>query len=314
MGGISPAGSDRIFAMGPRPTMADSEPESDRWQTMSVSERQVAYSPSSCIEGDYQPYIEQYERRSAQARLLCSGWRSLAYGDAPSQTMDFFPPVGSEGNLAPALVFFHGGYWQELSKRESAFAASAWVDQGVGYAAVDYTLAPAATVDEIVVECRNAVLWLHDHASELGLDPKRIVAVGSSAGAHLAAMVALHHWQPSHLDHNLLRGVVLLSGVYDLRPLVGTSIAEPLRLDTAKAIELSPSSADLNHFPPSLLAWGQAETDEFKHQSRDFAQQLRSAGNTTDAFEVAARNHFDVVFEIGDVTTRTSSGIVSLLG
>ena len=292
---------------------ADNEPGSGRWQTMTAGEREVAYSPSSCINGDYLPYIEQYEQRSAQARRFCSGWRPLVYGKAPSQTIDFFPPVGCEGELVPALVFFHGGYWQELSKRESAFAAPAWVNAGVAYAAVDYTLAPAASVGEIVEECRGAVLWLHHHASELGLDPNRIVAVGSSAGAHLAAMVALRQWQPAHLDRNLVRGVALLSGIYDLRPLVGTSIADPLGLNPATALDLSPAGADLNDFPPSLLCWGEIETGEFKHQSRHFANLLRTTGNATDAFEVAERNHFDVVFEISDVTTKTGSAIVALL-
>ena len=62
----------------------------------------------------------------------------------------------------PVLVFFHGGYWQELSKQESAFAAPQCLARGIAYAAVDYTLAPKATLSAIVDECRAAVARLAD--------------------------------------------------------------------------------------------------------------------------------------------------------
>ena len=100
------------------------------------------------------------------------------------------------------IVFIHGGYWQELSKRESFSPAASFVSRGIAYAAVDYTLAPTATIDEIVAECRAASAALHAAASDLDVDPERIVLAGSSAGAHLAAMVCLDPratWRPAGL-------------------------------------------------------------------------------------------------------------------
>ncbi|MBC8363796.1 MAG: alpha/beta hydrolase [Actinobacteria bacterium] len=271
---------------------------------MITAEREVAYSPSSCIGGDYRPFMDEYRDRSAEARATVDSWQEHSYGPAPRQLLDLFLPVGTD-EPPPLLVFIHGGYWQELSKEDSAFAAPAWVDRGVAFAALGYTLAPEALLAEIVDECRQAVRWLHDHAEEVGIDPARMVVAGSSAGAHLAAMVAL--------TDDLASAAVLISGVFDLRPLVGTSIVEALDLTTADAHALSPALAAVAGFPPSLVCWGEIETDEFKEQSRRFAGSLKAAGSTCTAFEVRARNHFDVVLDLADPDSAIGRGVTSLL-
>jgi len=98
-----------------------------------------------------------------------------------------------------------------------------------------------------------------------------------------------------------LKGLALLSGIYDLRPLVGTYINDALGLDENAAKALSPIQHDLSAFPPTLVAWGEDETDEFKRQSRAFAQPLSKACTV----EIEGRNHFDIV---EDLTTDTALG------
>ena len=146
---------------------------------------------------------------------------------------------------------------------------------------------------EIVAECRAAVLALRNHAAELGIDPARMVVSGSSAGAHLAAMLCLSlraDLQPA--------GVVLLSGIYDLEPLLGTYINDAVGLDRSVARENSPVHLDVTGFPPAILGFGAQETEEFKRQSRAFARHLRQAGVAVDLFETPGRNHFDIVFDL----------------
>src|SRR5690606_31590705 len=109
--------------------------------------------------------------------------------------------------------------------------------------------------------------WLHAHGGRLGFDPDRIIVSGSSAGAHLAAMTML---PPDAPCPAYLRGAVLLSGVYDLEPLVPTYVNEPLQLDAASARQCSPMHALPAHaggLPPVLVAYGDNETSEFKRQS-----------------------------------------------
>ena len=267
------------------------------WRTLTAAERESEVSPSSCIGGDYQPLIEAYATRSAEAReaatALGGRWIEGRYGSAAARRIELCLPPAYDGRAAALLVYFHGGYWQELSAARSLFAAADCIRRGIAFAAVDHTLAPLARVGEIVGECRSATAWLLANAPALGVDERRVVVAGSSAGAQLAAMVAIEQRQR-------LRGAVLVSGVYELEALIGTSVNEALDLDAGEARHSSPALLPLQGFPPALVAWGDVETDLFKQQSRDFAAALELAGTRCECLEVPARNHFDVIVDLAD--------------
>jgi arylformamidase len=288
---------------------------------MSPQEREREYSPSSCIGGNYQPFITAYQTCSNQAHADCTKlgatWSAERYGDQPVQQMTLcMPPLRGQAACKPAslLVFIHGGYWQELSAHDSLFSATACIERGVAFAALDYTLAPAASVAGIVAECRKALVWLFQHAQQLGVDPSRIVVAGSSAGAHLAAMVSLPGALPDGAGGAYaVHAAVLVSGIYALEPLVGTSINTALALDTASAQLVSPALAPLRGFPTTLVCWGAVETDEFKRQSGEFAHALQAVGSACECFEVPLRNHFDVIMDLTDASTRLGAATLSLL-
>ncbi|MEZ0605831.1 alpha/beta hydrolase [Paraburkholderia sp. IW21] len=134
-----------------------------------------------------------------------------------------FPVASPDSSL---VVFFHGGYRQELSKEDSSFPAAGFIEQNISFCAVNYELAPRASIGDIVRQCARSVEWLHSQGSSLGFDPTRIVLAGSSAGAHLAAMTAMLLQRGAHA-RSLVRGTVLASGIFDLTPLVHTSINTP---------------------------------------------------------------------------------------
>jgi arylformamidase len=253
--------------------------------------REREYSPSSLIGGDYAAFLERYRAESAAALRTLAVQRDLRYGDASRALIDYFPPP-VPAHRPGLLIYFHGGYWQELSKEESAFLAPAWHVAGFAHAVVGYSLAPGARLPDIVDECRAAVEWLHARADRLGFDGGNIVAAGSSAGAYLAAACA--DAVPAGL-----RGIVPVSGIYDVAALLGTSINEALALDvaTAAAMDLLTTS---RRFCPAVIAWGEIETAEFKRQSRAFAARLASDAIPCTALEVPGRNHFDVVLELAD--------------
>lgn len=291
-------------------SIPDPDPRPLRWRELSDHERERQYSPSSCLpDGDYRPFVAEYRRASDSA------WSALAsrtdvhlttvpYGTAASQTVDVAIPTGDAS--PPLVVFFHGGYWQELSKLDSRFAAADAIGRGWAFAAVDYTLAPAATLPEIVDECRMALRTLFQDASSLGFDATRLVVAGSSAGAHLAAMVAATANPPVH-------GAVLVSGVFDLEPLIRTSVNAALSLDLPAARATSPLHLDLDGFPPALIAYGDNETDEFKAQSHAFAGRLRVAGGTASILEIADRNHFDVIVDLATPRTVLGDAVAELM-
>jgi len=286
---------------------------------MTLADREREYSPSSCIGGNYQPFLDEYQARSEEALQRHAVVLNLSYGEKASNRLDFFPAPAT-ATLPPLLVFIHGGYWQELTKASSLFPANGCVPEGIAFAAIDYTLAPEASVLDIVRECRAALRWLHAQGAALGFDPQRIVVAGSSAGAHLAAMCCLRGWASDpDLPPGLPQAAVLVSGIYVLEPLIGTSIDAALSLTPDEAALVSPGLLPLDGFPPALLCWGEFETNEFKRQGTEFASRISRArsGSDTDtgisAFEVPSRNHFDVILDLAQRDTPLGDAALALL-
>lgn len=273
---------------------------SEAWRSLPFAQREREYSPSSCAPSSASILAEYASRsRQAEENLLCQ--KNLSWGDGPNETFDLFPAASSD---APLLLFIHGGYWQELSKDDSLFGAPDCVANGIAYAAIEYDLAPRANIATIVDQCRRAVASLHRQASLLGFDCHRLYIAGSSAGAHLAAMLLVHGWHETYgVREDAISGAILLSGIYDLAPLVGTYVDAPLQLRSADVTALSPISLPHERSVPVIVSWGEFETGEFKRQSRVYAEKLQAQGFPTSAFEAAGANHFDIVFGLADRTT-----------
>jgi arylformamidase len=265
---------------------------------LQLAAREREYSPSSAIGGDYAPFLERYRVESEAARRMLTVQRDLRYGSAPRARIDFFPAPPS-AHRPGLLVYLHGGYWQELSKEDSAFLAPGWHAAGFAHAVVGYSLAPVACLSDIVAECRAALAWLQAQAGALGFDASNVVVAGSSAGAYLAAACADGSAAP--------RGILPVSGIFDVAPLIGTSINDALGLDatTAGALDLLHPAppGTRRRFCPAVVAWGEIETSEFKRQSRAFAARLADEGTPATVLEVPGRNHFDVVLDLGDPST-----------
>jgi arylformamidase len=264
----------------------------------------LEYSPSSRVD-DMQAYLREYAKRSARVRATLP-WTEHAYGPAPAQRLDFFP-VAAPG--APLLVYVHGGYWQELSKEDSCFAAPDFVARGIAFAALGYGLVPAHRLDEIVAMVRDGVRWLRTNAAWLGVDPGRIFLSGSSAGAHLVAMCLLDGslspplsppLPPPLPPSDLIRGAVLLSGVYELEPLRRTYVGEAIGLTVEEASRNSPIRQLRGPLPPLIVARGGNETAAFADQHDRFVRAVTAIGSTVTDLVVEPRNHFDLPFDLGD--------------
>ena len=284
--------------------------DSSHWRNWTLAERERQYSPSSCV-ATIGPYLDAYAARSrdAEQRFRCQ--KNLLWGEGPDETFDYFPAESAD---APLLVYFHGGYWQELSKNESLFAAPDCVTNGIAFAAIDYTLAPHATLGTIVEQCRWAIASLHRQAATLGFDARRIYVAGNSAGAHLAAMLLVAGWRAAFgLADDVVAGGVLLSGIYDLEPLMGTYIDAELHLTDADVAMLSPLRLKAGRPVKTIIAWGENETAEFKRQSRAFASALGGSGFPVSAFEVAGTNHFDIVFGLANRESMLGQATIELI-
>jgi arylformamidase len=269
-----------------------------------------AYSPSSRVES-IDPYLARYsaDSEAARARHDPSRWKTHAYGASPAETLDLFMPHSTPALL---LIFIHGGYWQALHKDDASFPAAAITGAGFAYAAINYTLAPLATMDQIVTEIRRALVWLWHNRRRVGLTDQFVVS-GHSAGAHLAAMMLTTDWALHGIDAPFIKSGLLLGGIYDLEPIRLSYVNGPIGMDLAAARRNSPLFLKPATKLPLVIAWAERDTDEFKRQSQDLALQWRSAARDITVFEQPGVNHFDSLFDWYDARTQLSRETLRLL-
>ncbi|HEU5195371.1 MAG TPA: alpha/beta hydrolase [Methylomirabilota bacterium] len=231
-------------------------------------------------------YVAGWGRRSEAIRKTPGARLDLPYGGGPRQRLDVFP-CGAPA--APTLVYIHGGYWQMNDKDPYVFLGEGVLGAGFNLALVEYTLAPAARLDEIVAEIRSAVAWMIEHAKELGGDPARVFVSGHSAGGHLTAMA---------MTDTRLAGGVAISGIYDLEPIRLNYLNDKLRLDVAETERNSP----IRHVPataaPLVVTVGLGELPELVRQSEEYAAAWTSRGLRGRYLPVPAHDHFSILEEL----------------
>lgn len=246
-------------------------------------------------------FFARWAEESRRTRAASACRLDLPYGDQPMQTLDFFPAGGSD---APLVAFIHGGYWQSLDKGDFSYLAPAFADAGIAFASINYALAPAARIPQMVEEIEQALVWLYENAEDLGFDREGIVVAGHSAGGHLAASAAVSDWSRHDLPRDLLRGVCVVSGLYQLEPIRLSYQQAVLQLDEAAVAGCSPhgllAGLTPEAAPPVLLAVGEEEPEEFRDQQAEFLEAWRDRGLAGAAVPLPGRHHFSAVDALGE--------------
>jgi arylformamidase len=253
---------------------------------------ETEYSPSSMTGGDISPYLKAYSATSAALRSQLDAKEDLQYGADETNTLDFF---ASDKPNAPLHVFIHGGYWQALSQKESAGMAGAIVQSGQAFATLNYTIAPEGRLGQMARECRDALIWLAMSAKTLDFDPTRITISGHSAGAHLAATVLSLYAEDLHKAGIVVTNAILISGVFDLEPIVHTSINDALQLTGEEVKNLSPIGLLPTAAQNVHVIVAERDTGEFVRQSRSYAEHLRKHGQQVTFELLEGMHHFDVI-------------------
>ena len=258
---------------------------------MSIDPLDQQYNPRIGVP-DVGALFARWQHSAAEARARLGCRLDLQYGPGPAETLDFFP--GPESNC-PVLIFIHGGYWRALDKADFSWMAPAYGAAGIAVAVLNYGLAPATPLPEIVAQMRRACAWIYRHAGELQIDPARIVCSGHSAGGHLAAMMLATDWAgggAEALPRRLLSGAVSVSGLFDLEPLSRTPfLREDLRLNGELVRELSPIYLPCRTDVPLLRAVGELETAAFHRQSELIGQHWPGACQS-GVMELGGCNHY----------------------
>jgi arylformamidase len=281
------------------------------YQGYDQAELDHQYNARATVE-DLPSILAQYAAQSADMRTRLSSFCDIAYGPHADELLDVFP--APEGN-SPVLVFIHGGYWRALSKDDSSFMAETFTHAGATVVAVNYSLAPSASLEEIIDQNRRAMAWIHRNISRHNGDPRKIYLCGSSAGGHLVGMLLADDWQEEYcVPKNIVAGACSVSGLYDLTPILHTYINEWVKLDSVSAHKFSPQF----HLPasgiPLLISYGEFETDEFKRQSDNYLSAWRSKGFDAEYVAMPGTNHFDVILKLADANTPLTRSLLRMMG
>lgn len=239
-------------------------------------------------------------KRSETMKAKYPAHLDLSYGPAERNKFDFMKAADG----GPTLLLIHGGYWQMRSKDFFTCFSAGPMAHGINVAVVGYTLAPEASLDQIVAELHASVDALVEQLPALGGDPQRIVVSGWSAGGHLTATT---------LNHPAIKGGVAISGIYDLKPIRHSYLNEKLQLDEAMAQRQSPLMQDGGPAAPLSIVVGGGELPILRQQSADLAAFRAQHGLPVSYEEIPGANHFTVMEQLESPTGRITTLIKQMV-
>ena len=269
------------------------------WRGMTRAQLDAAYNNSAAVKNSGEK-LADWQRRSDIVRASHKELLDLIYGPRPRNRIDAFRCGRPR---APLLVYIHGGYWQRNAKEFYACLAEGPLARGIDVALIGYTLAPDATLTEIVAEVRAALRWLRAQGPGLGLATEKMIVSGWSAGGHLTAMTV------GDADAGLA-----ISGIYDIEPCRLNYLDEKLNMTVDEQVALSPIRQLPSRSPPLTIAYGLAELPELQRQSRDYHEARQKAGLPSELMPLAGHDHFSILEELASPTGALCEAVVCLSG
>jgi arylformamidase len=246
----------------------------------------------------YAPNRDQVHKRNAwnseRTRERYGAPKRLSYGPTEIEAVDVFP--ASRPN-APINVFIHGGAWRQREAKNYHFMADNYLNAGAMFVAVDFVGVDKTGGDlmPMIDQVRRAVAWVYRNAASFGGDASKLYLSGQSSGAHLGGNVIVTDWEKDFgLPKDIIKAAMLVSGMYDLKPVRQSKRSQYVNFTDAVEEELS-SQRHLDRLNcPVIVAYGTHETPEFQRQSRDYAAALKALGKPVQLLVGEGYNHFEM--------------------
>jgi arylformamidase len=264
------------------------------WMNMDQKELDDAYDQSKYAPNQPQ-VVKRYATNSAETRKRIGEPKRLSYGSTPVEGADLF---ATKKPNAPIHVFLHGGAWRAGTAQSYSFPAELFVNAGAHYIAIDFVNVVQTKGDlmPMAKQCRDAIAWLHKNAKSFGGDPDRIYISGHSSGGHLGGVVMVTDWEKDYgLPKDIVKGAVLVSGMYDLKPVRISARSSYVKFTDEMEHALSAQRHLDKLNAPVIAAHGTFETPEFQRQSRDFADAAKKAGKPVELLVGEGYNHFEII-------------------
>src|SRR5258706_1543998 len=254
---------------------------------------QIVYAPN-------QPNItERRNWNSEKTRAVLGEPTRLSYGAAEIEKIEVHKTRRANAAVA---IFLHGGAWRGGRAAQNAFMAENFVKAGAHFAAVDFNNVGETGGDifPMVDQCRRAVAWTYKNAKSFGGDPEKIYLLGHSSGAHLGGCVLISDWAKLAVPANVIKGALLGSGMYDLKPVRLSKRADYIKFTGAMEQELSTQRHLERIRTPLVLTHGSLETPEFQRQTREFHAALVAAGKPAQLIVGRGYNHYETQETLGN--------------
>ncbi|KAF2365911.1 Alpha/beta hydrolase fold-3 [Trinorchestia longiramus] len=320
----------------------DVPPFMEDWTAWSKEELEHQYSPSQ-----WSPHlppsrvIAEYVTAATRDIATCRDtltWRTYPVTKTDPDDTDIVMDVYGEDLPAGSgvLVYVHGGYWQELNKDLVGGLMGPLCARGVVVVVLQYTTAPQGRMTDMVKEIHRGVLEAHALAQRKNWGA--CVTMGWSAGAQLVLQALLQLGEDKGLipppasgaagsecqvsPVSWIRGVVAVSGIFLLTPLVETYVNEPLKLSRTEAWQLSPLNMDncrslrarVKHQLHLLIAVADNDSPSFRQQSQAYAQMLRTSGFFFVAeLTVQSSDHFRIISQLSDPSNYFSQELLKFI-
>jgi arylformamidase len=213
--------------------------------------------------------------------------RNVAYGPRPRERFDW---IACGAKDAPVFIFIHGGYWQKCTKEDFALCARGPLAHGFDVVLAEYTLAPEATMTQIVGEIGALLDVLGTSKPPFSTNGRAVVLSGHSAGGHLTAI---------HRNHPSIAYAFPISGLFDLAPIAQTFLNDKLQLTQREIVDFSPQR-NIAPGTPMTVSVGGAELPELVRQSREYANASAAVDARVDYLEVPGLTHFPVCDDLAN--------------
>lgn len=216
-----------------------------------------------------------------------------SYGSERRQTLDIYSP--RRPSLRPVVVFFYGGTWSGGRKSDYAFVGTALAAQGYVTVIPDYRVYPEVRFPAFIEDGARAVAWVQRHAREFGGDPDRIVLMGHSAGAQIAALLALDpaYLRAAGVHPDSIAALIGLSGPYALEP--DTDRLRAIFGKPFTAADWQPVRFARRSAPPALLLHGLSDRVVYSSQTAKLRDALLAHGDQVETHLYPGRGHADVI-------------------
>jgi arylformamidase len=258
---------------------------------------------------DWRAFYEKAQALTDATRASLSHKLDVPYGTDPKQRLDLYLPKATPAG-APVFLFIHGGGFVEGDRRQYGYIAAPLAAHGVITAVMSYRLVPYRYPTQ-VEDVELAVSWLATHIAAHGGDPGRISVGGHSAGAILSALLGVRtDWQARRgVPADVIKGIVPVSGPYDLRGLTGF-VANFIPRDGPDRTVASPI-LNIGRMPAAVVAYG--EKEPYAAGSAAFVEALVKRGGKATLIALTGMAHDQTALTLADPTSPLTTAVVSLV-